>query len=124
MTSIMQKRPAAAAPAKRKYNNKKVVVDGIQFDSIKEARHYTNLTLLARAGQIRDLRLQVTYDLAPKVKLDGRTKPALRYKADFVYFDVKVGREVVEDVKGMRTKEYRIKRHLMMSVHGIEVREV
>jgi hypothetical protein len=108
-----------------KYGNKKTVIDGIEFDSIKEAARWQQLKLLERTGAIDMLERQVVFDLAPSVKFEGkRVTPALRYVADFVYRDQKVWVRVVEDAKGMRTPVYKIKRHLMMSVHGIEVREV
>ena len=111
----------------RKYRNQKVVIDGITFDSKREAGRYQELKALAARNLIEDLRHQVPFELAPGVKFsdESRKKPALRYVADFAYkLD---GRLVVEDVKSAITAKaaaYRIKRHLMLSVHGIEVREV
>lgn len=107
-----------------KYGNKKTVVDGITFDSKKEATRYTELKLLQRAGEIFDLQRQVPFTLIPKQTRDGKVieRPCV-YKADFVYKD-KDGTEVVEDTKGMRTKEYVIKRKLMLWQFGIEVKEV
>lgn len=108
----------------QKYHNKKVTLpDGQVFDSRAEHRHWLYLQALQRAGEISDLQCQVPFVLAPAVKLGGRTKPALRYVADFVYRD-KAGAQVVADVKGASTDVWRIKRHLMMTVHGIEVMEV
>lgn len=101
-----------------KYGARKVVVDGIAFDSKAEARRYTELCLLAAAGEIDELRLQVPFELVPKC---GKNR-AVTYKADFVYRD-KNGAQVVEDVKGAKTKEYIIKRKLMLWRHGIEVQE-
>lgn len=106
-----------------KHGNIKATVDGIKFDSRREANRYRELKLLVRAGEITDLQLQVRFVLAPSVKIKGKTKPALRYFADFTYRE-KDGSLVVEDSKGHETKEYKIKRHLMMSEHGIEIREV
>jgi len=104
-----------------KYNNVKTVIDGIKFDSKKEAKRYTELQLLAHQNLISDLRLQVPFVLAPSVVIGGRKKPAIRYIADFVYYDK--GKQVIEDVKGVLTDVFRIKRHLMM-VQGNEIREV
>lgn len=106
-----------------KYQSKKTVVDGITFDSAKEAKRYAELRLLQRAGQIFELQRQVPYVLVPKQVIDGKTveRPVV-YKADFVYTEN--GSEVVEDVKGLRTKEYIIKRKLMLWQHGIQIREV
>ena len=92
------------------------------FDSLKERDRYIELELMQKAGLIRNLLTQQAFVLAESVVLDGRKKPALRYVADFTYFDA--NEFVVEDVKGVKTKEYRIKRHLMKSVLGIEVKEV
>ena len=107
-----------------KYGNRKTVVDGITFDSKKEATRYAELKLLQRAGEIFDLQRQVPFTLIPKQTRDGKVveRPCV-YKADFVYKE-KDGTEVVEDTKGMRTKEYVIKRKLMLWQFGIVVREV
>lgn len=105
-----------------KYGAKKTVVDGIKFDSRAEARRYVDLRLLQLAGKISGLTLQVPFELAPGVKFEGaaRKTPALRYVADFVY---KEGDEVViEDTKGVITDGFRIKRHLMKTVLGYDVR--
>ena len=111
----------------RKYRNQKVTIDGITFDSKREAGRYQELKALASRNLIEDLRHQVPFELAPGVKFsdESRKKPALRYVADFAYrLD---GRLVVEDVKSAITAKaaaYRIKRHLMLAVQGIEVQEV
>lgn len=104
-----------------KYNNKKVVVDGQKFDSKKEAYRYQALKKLEKNGYISDLQTQVVFELAPSVIINGRKKPALKYKADFVYMNN--GKKIVEDVKGVLTTVYKIKRHLMKSVHGIDILE-
>ena len=110
-----------------KYRNRKTVLDGITFDSTREAGRYQELQALAARNLIEDLRHQVPFELAPGVRFsdEKRAKPALRYVADFAYrLD---GRLVVEDVKSAITAKaaaYRIKRHLMLAVHGIEVQEV
>ena len=111
----------------RKYRNRKVTIDGITFDSKRESERYQELKALASRNLIEDLRHQVPFELAPGVRFsdEKRAKPALRYVADFAYrLD---GRLVVEDVKSTITAKvaaYRIKRHLMLAVHGIEVQEV
>ena len=107
-----------------KYKAKKTIVDGIEFDSRKEARRWSELRLLEAAGEIEDLRRQVKFVLLPK-QLDERGKVAERecvYVADFVYREN--GATVVEDTKGVRTKDYIIKRKLMRYVHGIVISEV
>lgn len=103
---------------KSKYNNSKTVVDGIEFDSEKEAKRYKELRLMLKAGEIGLLRMQVEYELNP-----GGTH-SLKYVADFVYLDSRPGQEIVEDVKGFRTREYKKKRRLMKKVHGIEIQEI
>ena len=82
----------------------------------------TTQEMMERAGEITDLKRQVKFELAPAVIIKGKKRPPLAYIADHVY--VQNGQKVVEDVKGMVTKEYRIKRHLMKSVHGIDIQEL
>ena len=113
----------------KKYRNKPKVLNGIKFDSEKEARRYQELKLLERAGKIKDLEIQPKFSLVKGVKFtgDNRAKPDLRYFADFAYTDARTGERVVEDVKSVATKEsavYKMKRHMMLAIHGIEVREV
>lgn len=99
------------------YNVKTATSDGILHDSKKEASRWCELNLLLRAGEISDLRRQVKYELIPKQ--DGE-RPVY-YIADFVY--VENGKTVVEDVKGVRTKEYKLKRKLMLYFYGIKIKE-
>ena len=123
-----------------KYGNKKVIVHGEVFDSKREAMRYYDLKFLEGIGAIRDLKRQVTYELIPvqrekstKFYKKGRKKgqpiegkiieKAVTYRADFVYTDAATGKLVVEDAKGVRTKDYIIKRKLMLYVHGIKIRE-
>lgn len=107
-----------------KYRSKKTVVDGQKFDSKKEANRYQELLLLEKAGVIKNLSRQVKFVLIPSQR-DESGKVVERecsYKADFTYEDgIKT---VVEDVKGYRTKEYIIKRKLMLYQYGIRIREV
>jgi hypothetical protein len=122
--------PTKKAPAKKaknpKYRSRKVVVDGETYDSEKEYRRWLVLVQMQRTGLIVNLKRQVSFELAPAIKLEGedRKKPALRYWADAVY--VQGGLRVVEDTKSepTRAKEsYRIKKHLMATVHGIHIKE-
>lgn len=107
-----------------KYGNRKVTVDGLTFDSAKEAKRWRELCLLERAGAISDLQWQAKYELLPSQRVGGKVvERPVTYIADFVYRD-KAGNTVVEDTKGFRTKEYIIKRKLMLYVHGIQIREV
>ena len=101
-----------------KYKNVKTIIDGIAFDSKKEAARYGELMLLAKAGAIQDLRLQVPFELIPK----QAGERAVKYIADFVYTEN--GETVVEDVKGVRTDVYRLKKKLMLKVHGLRIKEV
>lgn len=108
-----------------KYNSKKTVVDGQTFDSKKEANRYQELLLLEKAGVIKNLSRQVKFVLIPSQR-DESGKVIERecsYKADFVYYE-EDGETVVEDVKGFRTKDYIIKRKLMLYQYGIRIREV
>lgn len=105
-----------------KYKNTKTEVDGILFDSKKEAARYKELKLLEAAGEIKELRRQVRYELIPKCEIEGIKIRATHYIADFVYEES--GHTVVEDVKGYRTKEYRNKKRQMKERYGIEIREV
>jgi hypothetical protein len=107
---------------KSKYNNKKVVIDGFKFDSEREGERYLELKLMQKAGIISNLQLQVPFILAPGCVLDGRKKPAMKYKTDFVYEEN--GRTVIEDVKGKITALYRAKKHLMKTVLGLEIKEI
>lgn len=110
-----------------KYRNKRVEVDGIKFDSAKEAHRWTALKLMEASGQIRDLRRQVAFELAPAVRLDGekRMKPAIRYWADFTF--VERGVLVVVDCKSAPTRKlaaYRMKKHMLAVIHKLQIREV
>lgn len=108
-----------------KYHNKKVVRDGETFDSVKEYRRFCELLLLEKGGVISDLQRQVKYVLIPSQKEGKKTiERECSYKADFVYTDNETGETVVEDVKGMRTEVYKIKRKLMLWVHHIKICEV
>lgn len=121
-----------------KYRNKKTVVDGITFDSRKEAKRYNELKLLQMGKIISGLELQKSFELIPaqyeevetvtpkkqikKIKKRLIERP-VNYIADFCYRDDN-GNYIVEDTKGKRTKEYIIKRKLMLYIHGIKIKEV
>lgn len=122
-----------------KYGNRKAVIDGITFDSRKEANRFLELRMLERAGKINALERQVKYVLIPtqressseiytKGAHKGELKPGkvlekeCSYIADFAYFQN--GHLVVEDTKGFRTEGYKIKRKLMLERYGIQIREV
>ena len=110
-------------PGKSKYGAVRVrTVDGIEHDSKKEAARWQELNLMLRAKLIEDLQRQVRFELIPKQEGE---RPCT-YIADFVYIDRKTGERVVEDVKSpaTRTEAYRIKRKLMLLVHGISIKEI
>jgi hypothetical protein len=119
-----------------KYKNKKVYVNGILFDSRKEANRYIVLLDMQTQGLISDLQTQVKYVLIPaqfepdKIgarggKIKGKClERECSYFADFRYFDNRTGENVVEDTKGFKTADYKIKRKLMLHVHGIRIKEI
>ena len=115
-----------AAP---KYNNKKVVVNGITYDSKKEYARHCDLLLMERAGLISQLQRQVKYELIPTQRIDGKVvERPISYIADFVY--TKDGGLVVEDVKGYRDPasagyaKFVLKRKMMLYLYGIRINEV
>lgn len=112
-------RGAGMAVGVNKYGNRNTVIDGISFDSSKEARRYTELRLMERAGKIKNLELQVPFELLPKC---GKNR-AVKYVADFVYIDEN-GKKIVEDVKGYRTEVYKLKKKMMLALLGIDITEV
>lgn len=106
-----------------KYGNRKTELDGHVFDSRKEATRFAELSLMQRAGLISDLQTQVPFEVIPAQKRNGKTiERPVKYVADFVYTEN--GEQVVEDAKGMRTKEYIIKRKLMLYEFGIQIKEI
>lgn len=121
-----------------KYRNRKVTVNGIEFDSAKETRRFCELSLLEKAGAITELQRQVKFVLFPAQyeaverysdKTGKRLKDGKRllekecaYIADFSY--MQDGRRIVEDTKGFRTKDYIIKRKAMLWFYGIRIKEI
>ena len=104
-----------------KYHAHKTTVDGITFDSHKEADRYLVLKGLEEDGLIEDLRRQVRYELVPAFDVDGRHYRPVYYVADFVY--VEDGKEVVEDVKGVMTDVYKLKSKLFARRYGMSIKE-
>lgn len=104
-----------------KYHAKKTTVDGITFDSRREADRYLVLKSMEEDGAIEDLRRQVRYELVPAFDVDGKRYRPVFYVADFVY--VEDGKEVVEDVKGMATDVYRLKSKLFSRRYGKVIKE-
>lgn len=111
----------ALAARGSKYNAKKTVVDGIAFDSAKEAKRYAKLRALEDTGKIQGLRLQVPFELLPSFECDGVKYRGMRYVADFVYY--RDGKVVVEDCKGFKTAEYKLKKKLMAYVNHVNIEE-
>ncbi len=122
-----------------KYLNRKTEIDGIVFDSRKEAKYYLVLRQLEKDGKISNLRLQVPYEIIPAVyktevvhlktkdkEIRKCVQKAAHYVADFVY-DLPSGKEIVVDVKSEITRknaEYRLKKKMMLAFNGIEIQEV
>ena len=114
--------------------NKKVFLDGFEFDSVKEARRYQALRLLERGGEIRDLKVHVPFELIPAQYEPDTVGPrggirkgkcierACKYIADFTYYD-KDGQYVVEDCKGFREEDYRIKKKIALYLLHIRIKE-
>lgn len=106
-----------------KYHAKKTVVDGITFDSKREADRYLVLKSMEEDGTIEGLRRQARYELVPAFDVDGKHYRPVFYVADFTYVDKETGEEIVEDVKGMRTDVYKIKSKLFARRYGKAIRE-
>lgn len=105
-----------------KYHSTPTEVNGIRFDSKREANRWAELRLMERAGQIQKLKRQVKYLLIPSQYRDGKCiERECSYLADFVY--IKDGHLVVEDCKGFRTPEYKIKKKLMLQLYDIRLVE-
>ena len=120
--------------SRSKYHSRKMTVQGVSFDSQKEYRRFRELCLLEKAGQITDLQRQVKFVLIPAqyepdiigkrggVRRGKLIERECSYIADFTYTED--GKPVVEDTKGFKTKDYIIKRKLMLWVHGIRINEI
>jgi hypothetical protein len=114
--------PITSEAKRNKYHNKKVLIDNITFDSIKEANRYKKLKLLEAKGIITDLKLQVKYELQPSYKMNNKAIRAINYVADFAYrLDNKL---IVDDTKGYRTEVYRLKKKMFEFKYGIEINEI
>ena len=108
-----------------KYGAKKVIINGIKFDSQKEGNHYLELKLLEKQGLIKDLRIQVRFELQQKYKKNNKTIRAINYIADFVYFDKAKKKMIIEDTKGFRTEVYKLKKKIFEYVYpDLEIKEV
>ena len=112
---------------RNKYGNIKCHLDGHDFDSRKEANRYAELSLMQKAGVIKNLELQKPFVLQEGFRdRDGKWQRPVKYVADFVYTDTATGEQVIEDVKSPGTREnavYKLKRKLMMG-KGYYITEV
>lgn len=106
-----------------KYHNIKTIYDDIKFDSIKESQVYARLKTMENFGLIKDLELQVEYELMPKFELYGKTYRKTTYLADFRYFSNEDNKIHVIDVKGVKTDVYKLKKKMMAYIHKIEIEE-
>lgn len=130
---VLDKLAGAQKPKKSKYGNRKVVCDGIKFDSEREAARFAELKVLQATGKIRNLRLQANFTLVEGyTTIEGERIKPMVYKADFTYERATVPDQngtvywlrEVEDAKGMKTKDYLLKKKLMQEKYGITIREV
>lgn len=118
----MRDNPQEKKP-RQKYGNHKVEVAGEKFDSKAEHKRFVYLEDLQRNGKIKDLQRQVPFELIPgQTRPSGGNERPVRYIADFVY--TQDGARIVEDVKGHATPEYKLKKKLLLWVHGIELKEI
>jgi len=106
---------AEGAERPSKYRNRKTTVDGIRFDSKREAQYYSSLKQLERAGQVFEVELQKPYALTVNGQL------VCTYRCDFAFYDAIQKRNRVVDIKGVATKDFNIKRKLMRAIYGIDV---
>jgi hypothetical protein len=106
-----------------KYGNRKVTRNGITYDSVKEANRHAVLKLLERSGKISDLQRQVKFELLPAQRNEAGKllERAVSYVADFTYMEN--GKLVVEDSKGFRTPEYKLKKKMLLYFTGHHIKE-
>ena len=104
-----------------KYGNRRIEVDGEKFDSVKEYNRYMELLMLQKKGIINSLQRQVTFELQPAFYHKGKKIRPINYVADFTYYES--GEYIVEDVKGVKTREYTNKKKNMLYIYGIEIKE-
>lgn len=113
-------------PSTPKYGNRTVTNEDGTFDSVKEFSRWQELKLMERAGEIYELRRQVPFVLIPAQRDENGKliEREVRYIADFTYRERCGNRLVVEDTKGLKTREYILKRKMMLYRHGIRIQEV
>lgn len=104
-----------------KYGNRKCKINGHCFDSVSEQNRYLILESRRQAGEIKDLELQPNFLLQDGFIYNKKNERAINYIADFKYIDIATNQIIVEDVKGVATPEYRIKRKLFLKLHGSNI---
>ena len=110
-----------------KYHNKKVIYDGIKFDSAKERNYYLKFKMMEEAGIIKDLELQKKFILQNGYTINGKKRREISYKADFCYVTTKDDKLHVVDIKSPATakdKVYRLKKKMFELKYGIELEEI
>lgn len=118
-------RTKSEAREKTKYHNTKTIIDNITFDSKLEAIRYQELKLMEKAGLIKELTLQPSYELIPSFKKNNKTIRKCIYKADFSYYDIKQDKTIVEDTKGFKTDVYMLKRKMFeYNYPDLTIREI
>ena len=127
MAKITNYRTARSKTSRSKYGNRKCVLDGISFDSVKEMNRYCDLKYMLLAGEIKDLEVHKPFELQEAFRdMNGKWIRPIYYEADFVYTDVKTGQQVIEDVKSKATaanQVYELKKKMML-YKGLEIIEV
>ena len=108
-----------------KYKNIEKTIDGIKFSSKLEAKRYIQLKLLQQTGEIQGLEIQKEFVLQPSFTKNGKKIRAIKYIADFVYYDNKRKKTIIEDTKGIRTEGYKIKKKLFEYKYPeLEIKEI
>ena len=127
MSKSVERRLAAQIeePKRPKYNARKTTLDGIMFDSKAEADRYADLKLLVKGREITNLQLQPSFILQDSFTRDGKKVRPIEYRGDFAYYEKGGSRLIVEDVKGTRTREYLLKKKLLLFHYPeIDFREI
>lgn len=125
-TGQQRRPPPKVRRVKNKYGNQQLIVDGIKRDSISESNRFEELRFLERSGYVKNLKYQVPFILINSQQGEFRKERPVKYIADFVYDELQEDgswKHIVEDKKGKKTKDYVIKRKLMLFIHGISIRE-
>lgn len=107
-----------------KYKNQKTIINNIKFDSKKEANRFVYLNMLLKANEIKDLELQKEFILQEAFDKNNKHYRKISYIADFYYFDLKRNRWIVEDIKGIRTEVYKLKKKLFEYKYDLEIEEI